>query len=473
MADSGIPLIEQVDTSQTQHEITVNRLFDSMSGAAAFGRNADGCALLTWAWYGVRYGGIPVANGSQLLTASSTYYMTADLVTGAVDIDTDDTKWLDTANYGRCYLITTGTTTVTGYEDHREGPGGIKGSGSGGGGTELSGLTFTSDTGSTADSDPGAGLMKWNNATQASATQLFFDNSTEDGVAIATFFAALGTDAVVLIEQADDETRWQLWEIDSATADSGYYDFAVTLFAKSTADIEDAKTVLCSFSKGASGVTFTGGTLTSAINEAPAVTIASSATPAIFAASANTISMTGTTAVTGFDTIAAGAVRRVVFAGAVPLTYHATTHDTITGASFTAAVGDVAEYLSRGSGSTKMISYTRADGTALVRLPPTSSPAFSATPTISTTDSEIIYFGALTANVTAFNLSGTRPKVIVCFVQDGTGLHTVTAGTSIDFGTATGLTDLSGIASAASAYSYVGFVYNPTTTKYRLVAIST
>lgn len=102
----------------------------------------------------------------------------------------------------------------------------------------------------------------------------------------------------------------------------------------------------------------------------------------------------------------------------------------------------------------------------------TAAPAFSATPTIDTTAAEVIYFGALTANVTAFNLSGTRPKVIVCFVQDATGGRTVTAGTSIDFGTGSGLTNLSGIASAPSAYTYCGFVYNPTTAKFRLVAIS-
>jgi hypothetical protein len=125
--------------------------------------------------------------------------------------------------------------------------------------TELRGLTFTSDTGSTADSDPGAGLMKWNNATQGSATKLFFDNSTLDSVAATTFFAALGTDALLYMQQADDATRWQLWELDTATADSGYYDFAVTLLAKSSADIEDDKTVLCDFSrKGTAGTGTTG-----------------------------------------------------------------------------------------------------------------------------------------------------------------------------------------------------------------------
>jgi hypothetical protein len=133
----------------------------------------------------------------------------------------------------------------------------------GSGGTELKGITFTSDTGSTADSDPGAGLFKWDNATQGSATKLFFDNSTLDSIAITTFFATLSTDGTVYIQQGDDATKWQLWEIDSATADSGYYDMAVTLLAKSTADIDDAKTCYCTFTKGAAAAG--GGTKTYAV----------------------------------------------------------------------------------------------------------------------------------------------------------------------------------------------------------------
>jgi hypothetical protein len=121
----------------------------------------------------------------------------------------------------------------------------------GAGGTELVGLTFTSDTGSTADSDPGAGLFKWNHATQGSASQLFFDNSTADAVSIAAFLATLGTNAKLRIQQGDDETRWQEWEIDSGTADSGYYDFAVTLLAKSASDIQDDKLCYCDFKNGA------------------------------------------------------------------------------------------------------------------------------------------------------------------------------------------------------------------------------
>ena len=125
-------------------------------------------------------------------------------------------------------------------------------------------------------------------------------------------------------------------------------------------------TTALTWAQTGAGTTFTGGTLSSALNEAPAVTVASSTTPAIFAAAGNTINMTGTTTVTGFDTIAAGAVRRVIFGGILQLTYNATSMQNLTSANITTAAGDVAEFESLGSGNTKMLSYTRASGTALV-----------------------------------------------------------------------------------------------------------
>ncbi len=97
----------------------------------------------------------------------------------------------------------------------------------------------------------------------------------------------------------------------------------------------------------------------------------------------------------------------------------------------------------------------------------TSSPAFSAAPTLPPTD--VIYFGALTANVTAFNLSGTQPRVQVWFTQDATAGRTVTAGSSIEFGI--DIPSLAGIASGANASTLVGLNYNPITSKYRVVAI--
>lgn len=123
-------------------------------------------------------------------------------------------------------------------------------SGGGGGATELKWLTFTSNTGTTSDVDPGSGIFQWNNGTQGSSTKLFFDNSTADGVSVTAFFAVLGTNGTLFLQQSDDSTRWQIWELDTATADSGYYEFTVTLLAKSVADIQDDKTCYCNFSKG-------------------------------------------------------------------------------------------------------------------------------------------------------------------------------------------------------------------------------
>jgi hypothetical protein len=114
----------------------------------------------------------------------------------------------------------------------------------------LDGLTFTSDTGSTADSDPGAGLFKWNNGTQASATTLFFDEETLDGISLATFYASLPATGYIYLEQEDDDSKWQLWKWAAITSGTGYYKFTVTFQAGSS--INDNKTVLVDFKPGAS-----------------------------------------------------------------------------------------------------------------------------------------------------------------------------------------------------------------------------
>ena len=116
--------------------------------------------------------------------------------------------------------------------------------------TELKGLIFTSDTDSTSDSDPGAGLFKWNNATQGSATQLYFDNSTVDGISAATFFASLSAGGFLYLQQGDDSTIWQLWKYTAIADGTGYFKFTVVLQAKSAANFADAKTVYTNFGAG-------------------------------------------------------------------------------------------------------------------------------------------------------------------------------------------------------------------------------
>lgn len=123
-------------------------------------------------------------------------------------------------------------------------PGYVNAAGSAG--IELKGLLYTSNTGSTADSDPGAGLFKWDNATQASATELYFDDSTLDSVSLATFFAGLPTTGYLYLQQFDDPTKWQLWKWSAITDGTGYRKFAVSLQGIG-GSIADDKTVYCDF----------------------------------------------------------------------------------------------------------------------------------------------------------------------------------------------------------------------------------
>lgn len=110
---------------------------------------------------------------------------------------------------------------------------------------------------------------------------------------------------------------------------------------------------------------YSGGTLTQALNHAPSVSLASSATVNIGAAAANAITITGTTTITAFDSIADGAIRVLTFADALTLTHNATSLILPGGANITTAAGDVAVMLSLGSGNWRCIAYQRADGTAV------------------------------------------------------------------------------------------------------------
>lgn len=128
MADSTTH-IAQVDSAQAQKEVTVNGLFDAASPAMFGGRRAEACAGLIWGYYGGRWGGTAVANGTLTLAAGATNYIVADRLTGAILLmDGSPDMWADTTNYSRLYAITTGASSVTSYADHRAGPGGVSGS---------------------------------------------------------------------------------------------------------------------------------------------------------------------------------------------------------------------------------------------------------------------------------------------------------------------------------------------------------
>ena len=115
----------------------------------------------------------------------------------------------------------------------------------------------------------------------------------------------------------------------------------------------------------------TGGALSGILNEAQGADIASGTTTNLATATGNSVKITGTTTITGFGTVQAGTCMNLTFTGILTITYNATSMILPkAGENITTAVGDSAIFTSLGSGNWKCLSYTKADGTALVVVPP-------------------------------------------------------------------------------------------------------
>ncbi len=320
----------------------------------------------------------------------------------------------------------------------------------GGGGSPI---TYTVDTGSTADSDPGAGLLKFNNASQPAATMIYIDNATADAVTLTTLLASLAQTGFLTLVQADDPTYWRIYKITAVTSATGYYKLTVVNQAGSASDFADAVSVLLAFDSDASTAAFTGGTLTTSLNEAPTVTIASASTVNIGSAAANSILVTGTTTITAFDTLADGALRRLTFSGVLTLTHNATSLILPTGANIATAAGDCAMFKSLGSGNWRCVSYMRASGAALVSASFTGgtlSSALNEAPAVTPASASTVNIGAAAGNT--INVTGTTTITSFDSIADGAlrrvvfgGILTLTHnGTSLILPTAANLTTAAG-----------------------------
>ena len=107
---------------------------------------------------------------------------------------------------------------------------------------------------------------------------------------------------------------------------------------------------------------------TASINEAQASDIASAGTVNIGAARGNFIEITGTTTITAFDTVQAGVRRILYFQDALTLT-HSASLSLPSASNITTEAGDIAVFVSRGSGNWVCIAYTKVDGEAVVGGP--------------------------------------------------------------------------------------------------------
>ena len=105
---------------------------------------------------------------------------------------------------------------------------------------------------------------------------------------------------------------------------------------------------------------------TVAINEAAYADVASATTTDLGAVASNNVRITGTTTITGLGSGAAGITRRVRFAGALTLTFNATSLILPSGATITTAADDMAVFTSLGSSNWICVNYDRKSGSSLV-----------------------------------------------------------------------------------------------------------
>jgi hypothetical protein len=276
------------ETPATGNPTRANEAFDTLAHKAVYGKRHAATSLLVWGYWGGRWGGFSVADGTLTLTDDADNYVVVAYSTGTISVSTASTNWDDTTDFARVYKITTADGVVSGTpEDHRAGLYGVHGNAVEPGGAVAAADVNITDTGgyytgtdveaalqeigsalqsagkvpaqrytvelaNTTDSDPGAGLIKFNNATPASATELYIDDSTSDGVDLSTLFASFGSTGFIKIQSVADAGEWAIFKWTATTDGTGYWKFTVVPQA-SKGTLDDADAVLIEFDAGGGG----------------------------------------------------------------------------------------------------------------------------------------------------------------------------------------------------------------------------
>ena len=119
--------LQTLAAAQASAEVPINENFESLDGLAIYGKRHPASTGLTWGYYGGRWGGTAIADGTLALTNTATNYLTVARSTGTISTSTAATAWNDTVTNARVYKLTTAGGVVTATEDHRCGPHGVLG----------------------------------------------------------------------------------------------------------------------------------------------------------------------------------------------------------------------------------------------------------------------------------------------------------------------------------------------------------
>lgn len=101
-------------------ETIVNENFDTLDWAGVYGKRPDATTGLTWGYFGGRWSGFAVADGTLTLT-NGTNYVVVQRDSGAITVSTTITNWSNVGAFARVYLLTAAGGVVTATEDHRAG----------------------------------------------------------------------------------------------------------------------------------------------------------------------------------------------------------------------------------------------------------------------------------------------------------------------------------------------------------------
>jgi hypothetical protein len=108
-------------------QIRVTENFSAVSPAALFSKKHSTTTGLTLGYYGGILDGVSYADGTHVLTASTTRYVVAARATGVVSSSTGTTNWNDQTAYLRMGVAVVGASTITTWTDWRQSYGGSGG----------------------------------------------------------------------------------------------------------------------------------------------------------------------------------------------------------------------------------------------------------------------------------------------------------------------------------------------------------
>lgn len=100
----------------------------------------------------------------------------------------------------------------------------------------------------TAAADPGAGRIRWNNATQASATALYIDTLTDAGLDISAYISALPVGVQLILQDKDNASIQQRWLVTSVTDNTGWMTIGVAPVSATGGNIANNAQMVAVFS---------------------------------------------------------------------------------------------------------------------------------------------------------------------------------------------------------------------------------